>query len=496
MSKIDGKMKHQQKKSGGLKLMGMCFSSQESQQQSLPESHLHYQQYNQLPHHYNRHHQQQHQFPRHHRVGGANRGGRMSPVLSHGTTATNKEACKGEKVGNKISNFLFTPKDVKELRQHPEYSNVDIFTFEEMKLATKHFRPDLILGEGGFGIVYKGVIDETVRPGYKSIEVAIKQLNPHGFQGDKEWLTEVSYLGQLSHQNLVKLIGYCCEDEHRLLVYEYMASGCLERHLFRRMSTTLTWLRRIKIALDAAKGLAFLHGLERQIIYRDFKTSNILLDSNFNAKLSDFGLAKEGPMGDQTHVSTRVMGTYGYAAPEYVMTGHLTARSDVYGFGVVLLEMLIGRRALDKRRPSREHNLVEWCRPLLNNNKKLLQILDLRIDGQYSVKTMMKVANLAHQCLSQNPKGRPLMSQAVDILEAVYQEEQIRETLYEEACKENSNFDTLVMKKIEGKEVQQDVPRGRRRDGRSRSEPRNDIFGGHSPELRIRNRSCRDQTSE
>lgn len=126
-------------------------------------------------------------------VGGANRGGRMSPVLSHGTTATNKEACKGEKVGNKISNFLFTPKDVKELRQHPEYSNVDIFTFEEMKLATKHFRPDLILGEGGFGIVYKGVIDETVRPGYKSIEVAIKQLNPHGFQGDKEWLVLSPY---------------------------------------------------------------------------------------------------------------------------------------------------------------------------------------------------------------------------------------------------------------------------------------------------------------
>lgn len=117
----------------------------------------------------------------------------MSPVLSHGTTATNKEASKGEKVGNKISNFLFTPKDVQELRQHPEYSNVDIFTFEEMKLATKHFRPDLILGEGGFGVVYKGVIDDTVRPGYKSIEVAIKQLNPHGFQGDKEWLVLSPY---------------------------------------------------------------------------------------------------------------------------------------------------------------------------------------------------------------------------------------------------------------------------------------------------------------
>ncbi|KAB5514869.1 hypothetical protein DKX38_028775 [Salix brachista] len=182
---------------------------------------------------------------------------------------------------------------------------------------------------------------------------------------------------------------------------------------------TLTWSKRMKIALDAAKGLAFLHCAERSIIYRDFKTSNILLDSDFNAKLSDFGLAKDGPMGDQTHVSTRVMGTYGYAAPEYVMTGHLTARSDVYGFGVVLLELLLGRRALDKSRPSREHNLVEWARPLLNQNKKVLRILDPRMEGQYSSRIAMKVANLAYQCLSQNPKGRPLMNQVVELLESV-----------------------------------------------------------------------------
>ncbi|XP_076937076.1 putative serine/threonine-protein kinase PBL17 [Bidens hawaiensis] len=139
-----------------------------------------------------------------------------------------------------------------------------------------------------------------------------------------------------------------------------MASGSLEKHLFRRISETLTWSRRMKIALHAAKGLAFLHDAERPVIYRDFKTSNILLDVDFNAKLSDFGLAKDGPMGDQTHVSTRVMGTYGYAAPEYVMTGHFTARSDIYGFGVVLLEMLIGRKAMDKSKPSHEHNLVDW----------------------------------------------------------------------------------------------------------------------------------------
>ncbi|PRQ36949.1 putative protein kinase RLK-Pelle-RLCK-VIIa-2 family [Rosa chinensis] len=314
-------------------------------------------------------------------------------------------------------------KNIKDLRQSPGYINVNIFTHDEMRLATKNFRSDLILGEGGFGIVYKGVIDDTVRPGYTSTQVAIKELNPEGYQGDREWLAEVHYLGQFSHPNLVRLIGYCCEDDHRQLVYEYMASGSLEKHLF-RMGCTLTWTRRMKIALDAAKGLAFLHGAERPVIYRDFKTSNILLDADFNAKLSDFGLAKEGPMGDQTHVSTRVMGTYGYAAPEYVMTGHLTARSDVYGFGVVLLEMLIGRRAMDKSRPSREHNLVEWARPLLNHNKKLLRIVDPRLEGQYSLKTALKVAHLAYQCLSQNPKGRPLMSQVVEILESLQAPEQ------------------------------------------------------------------------
>ncbi|KAM3215899.1 putative serine/threonine-protein kinase PBL17 [Capsicum annuum] len=317
------------------------------------------------------------------------------------------------------SSIGIIPETVEDLQQNPGISDLDIFKYEEMKLATKHFRRDQVLGEGGFGIVYKGVIDEQVRRGYKTTYVAIKELDPEGLQGDREWLAEMNYLGQLRHPNLVKLIGYCCEDEHRLLVYEYMASGSLEKHLFPRMCATLTWSRRMKVALDAARGLAFLHGAEMPVIYRDFKTSNILLDADFNAKLSDFGLAKDGPIGDQTHVSTRVLGTYGYAAPEYVMTGHLTARSDVYAFGVVLLEMLIGRRAIDKTRPSREYNLVEWARPLLTHDKKLFKILDPRLEGQYSSKIIVKVASLAYQCLSQNPKGRPLMSQVVEILEAL-----------------------------------------------------------------------------
>ncbi|KAG5564870.1 hypothetical protein RHGRI_000910 [Rhododendron griersonianum] len=256
-----------------------------------------------------------------------------------------------------------------------EYGNVDVFTYKEMRLAIKR---DEKLGMGGFGAMYKGVIDESVRTGYKTTNVAIKEFSPESVPVVKEWLAEVRCLGQFNHPNLVKLIGYCCEDKHRLIVYEYMASGSLEEHLFQ--SATLTWSRRMKIALDAARGLAFLHLAERPIIHRDFRPSNVLLDADFNAKLSDFGLARDGPMGDQTHVSTsQVMGTMGYLAPEYAITGQLTTRSDVYGFGVVLLEMLVGRKAWDLRLPEEEMNLVWWARPLLIHKEDLLRILDPRV---------------------------------------------------------------------------------------------------------------------
>ncbi|KAG0491324.1 hypothetical protein HPP92_004278 [Vanilla planifolia] len=383
--------------------------------------------------------------------------------------------------GNKAVALLAATKDVEDLRQKSSHGDVNIFTYSELRLATKNFRPDQILGQGGFGTVYKGMIEESTRPGLQSTQVAVKILNPESIQGDREWLAEVNYLGQFSHPNLVKLIGYCCEGEHRLLVYEYMACGSLEKHLFRRVSLSMTWTTRMNIALGAAKGLAFLHGVERPIIYRDFKTSNILLDANYNAKLSDFGLAKEGPVGDQTHVSTRVVGTYGYAAPEYVMTGHLTARSDVYGFGVVLLEMLVGRQAMDTRRPSREHNLVEWARPLLVHKRKLLKILDARVEGQYSVAIAQKVANLAYQCLSQNPKGRPTMNQVVEILqniqelseeELLFQSSGSAVTLYEATeTLDNSIEVRSFSKKSETEREEKANGRRRRGDSRSKSEP-------------------------
>ncbi|CAI5490910.1 unnamed protein product [Closterium sp. Naga37s-1] len=336
----------------------------------------------------------------------------------------------------------------------PGDSALAVFSYNDLRAATEGFRSDNRLGEGGFGIVYKGWV--CMRPGVRPEEVAVKVLNHEGLQGHKEWLAEVNFLGQVYHPHLVRLIGYCAEAEQRLLVYEFMCNGSLEVHLFRQHLTVLPWSTRMKIALGAARGLAYLHEeATRPIIYRDFKTSNILLAEDFSAKLSDFGLAKDGPESGKTHVSTRVMGTYGYAAPEYVMTGgragglgacgripitpdslspdfpchlhvlspsppgHLTLKSDVYSYGVVLLEMITGRRSMDKSFPPEEHSLVDWSRPFLSDRRKVFRLLDSRLDGMYSVKGAQHAMALAQSCLNRDPKARPIMSDAVKILEAL-----------------------------------------------------------------------------
>ncbi|KAH1265697.1 putative serine/threonine-protein kinase PBL9 [Glycine max] len=320
---------------------------------------------------------------------------------------------------NSSASIPMTPRSEGEILQ---FSNLKSYSYNELKMATKNFCPDSVLGEGGFGSVFKGWIDEhslaVTRPGTGMV-IAVKKLNQDSFQGHKEWLAEINYLGQLQNPNLVKLIGYCLEDQHRLLVYEYMPKGSVENHLFRRGShfQQLSWTLRLKISLGAARGLAFLHSTETKVIYRDFKTSNILLDTNYNAKLSDFGLARDGPTGDKSHVSTRVMGTHGYAAPEYLATGHLTAKSDVYSFGVVLLEMLSGRRAIDKNRPSGEQCLVEWAKPYLSNKRRVFRVMDSRLEGQYSLTQAQRAATLAFQCLSVEPKYRPNMDEVVKALE-------------------------------------------------------------------------------
>ncbi|GMY13613.1 probable serine/threonine-protein kinase PIX7 [Fagus crenata] len=312
----------------------------------------------------------------------------VAPVVSSSTTSNTESTPSTPNLGEELKVAL-------QLRK---------FTFNELKSATRNFRPESLLGEGGFGCVFKGWINENgttpVKPG-TGVAVAVKTLNHDGLQGHKEWLAEVNYLGDLLHPNLVKLIGYCIEDDQRLLVYEFMPRGSLENHLFRR-SLPLPWSTRMKVALGAAKGLAFLHEEAEK--------------PDYNAKLSDFGLAKDGPEDGKTHVSTRVMGTYGYAAPEYVMTGHLTSKSDVYSFGVVLLEMLTGRRSMDKNRPNGEHNLVEWARPHLGERRRFYRLLDPRLEGRFSIKGSQKALQLAAHCLSPDPKARPLMSEVVEVL--------------------------------------------------------------------------------
>ncbi|GAB2272526.1 hypothetical protein Dimus_007349 [Dionaea muscipula] len=347
-----------------------------------------------------------------------------SPLHAGGSSknaSTDGNFISRSRSGSKISSASIpaTPRSEDDILQS---SNLKSFSFSELKTATRNFRPDSVVGEGGFGAVFKGWIDERTlaptRPGTGMV-IAVKRLNLEGLQGHKEWLAEINYLGQLHHPNLVKLIGYCLEDEHRLLVYEFMPRGSMENHLFRRGThfQPLSWALRMKVALGAAKGLAFLHSDEAKVIYRDFKTSNVLLDLNYEAKLSDFGLARDGPTGDKSYVSTRIMGTYGYPAPEYVATGHLTPKSDVYSFGVVILEMLSGRRVIDKNRPYGEQKLVEFAKPFLNSKRKIYRVLDPRLEGQYTLDQALKLSNLALRCLSIDPKLRPNMDEVVIELE-------------------------------------------------------------------------------
>ncbi|PPD77936.1 hypothetical protein GOBAR_DD25136 [Gossypium barbadense] len=227
--------------------------------------------------------------------------------------------------------------------------------------------------------------------------------------------------------------------------------ACLEGY-----GPPLPWLTRLKITLGTAKGLAFLHEEEKPVIYRDFKTSNILLDLAYNAKVSDFGLATDGPEGEKSHVTTAVMGTEGYAAPEYITTGHLTTMSDAFSFGVVPLELLTGRRSVDKSRPAREKNLVEWARPSLKDPYKLDAIMDPRLEGQYSTEGVKKVAALAYQCLSNHPKSRPTMSNMVKALEPLLDLTDIPTGPFVYIVLTNGNSEPIIQNIIQREEKQQD----------------------------------------
>ncbi|KAK9063977.1 hypothetical protein SSX86_017849 [Deinandra increscens subsp. villosa] len=287
------------------------------------------------------------------------------------------------------------------------------FTFRELATATQNFKDANLIGEGGFGSVYKGRLESGK-------VVAVKQLNLNGLQGHQEFIVEVLMLSLLRHSNLVTLIGFCTDGDQRLLVYEYMPLGSLENHLFdlEPDQEPLDWHTRLKIAVGAARGLEYLHcKANPPVIYRDLKSSNILLDNDFNPKLSDFGLAKLGPVGANTHVSTRVMGTFGYCAPDYAMSGKLTTKSDIYSFGVVLLELITGRKAIDMTKQPGEQNLVSWSRPFLKDRKKFVLLVDPMLQGRVPVRSVHHVVAVTAMCLQEQANFRPLIGDIVVALE-------------------------------------------------------------------------------
>ncbi|CAH8360928.1 unnamed protein product [Eruca vesicaria subsp. sativa] len=307
-----------------------------------------------------------------------------------------------------------------EIQQDPS-KQTQSFTYRELATATNNFRIESMIGRGGFGSVYKGKLEYP--PGQLK-NVAVKMLDPTGRQGDKEFLVEVLMLSLLRHEHLVTLFGYCAEGDQRLLVYEYMPFGSVEDHLhgFGSVEEVLDLSTRMQIALGSAKGLAYLHNVAQPpVIYRDLKTANILLDHGYKARLSDFGLAKFGPSGDMSHVSTRVMGTHGYCAPEYASTGKLTMKSDIYSFGVVMLELITGRKPIGDSCMGSKRMLVNWALPLFRE-QEIRKIADpmLSIQGhRYMEEAVGRALELAYMCLREDANARPTVKEVVEALDSI-----------------------------------------------------------------------------
>ncbi|KAK1360252.1 Proline-rich receptor-like protein kinase PERK13 [Heracleum sosnowskyi] len=284
------------------------------------------------------------------------------------------------------------------------------FTFAELELATGDFSQANFLAEGGYGSVHRGVLPDGQA-------VAVKQHKLASSQGDREFCSEVEVLSCAQHRNVVMLIGFCIEDGRRLLVYEYICHGSLDSHLYGRHRDILEWSARQKIALGAARGLRYLHEECRVgcIVHRDMRPNNILITHDFEPLVGDFGLARWQPDGD-TGVDTRVIGTFGYLAPEYAESGQITEKADVYSFGVVLVELVTGRKAVDLDRPRGQQCLTEWARPLLEENA-IDELVDPQLMDKYSEEEVYCMLQAASLCISRDPQSRPRMSQVIRILE-------------------------------------------------------------------------------
>ncbi|XP_078436389.1 putative proline-rich receptor-like protein kinase PERK6 [Wolffia australiana] len=291
--------------------------------------------------------------------------------------------------------------------------NKSTFTYEELATATKGFSQNNLLGQGGFGLVHKGIL-----PNGK--EIAVKSLKSGSGQGEREFQAEVEIISRVHHRHLVSLVGYCIAGGQRMLVYEFVPNKTLEFHLHGKDRPTMDFPTRMKIALGAAKGLAYLHeDCHPRIIHRDIKAANILLDYKFEAMVADFGLAKLSS-DNYTHVSTRVMGTFGYLAPEYASSGKLTEKSDVFSFGVMLLELITGKRPVDTAQTYTEDSLVDWARPLLVqalNEGNYEEVVDSRLENAYNPVEMARLIACAAASVRHSARRRPKMSQIVRALE-------------------------------------------------------------------------------
>ncbi|KAL3538963.1 hypothetical protein ACH5RR_002329 [Cinchona calisaya] len=286
------------------------------------------------------------------------------------------------------------------------------YSLKELEIATNGFANANVVGEGGFGVVYRGVLQD-------GSVVAVKSLLNNKGQAEKEFKVEVEAIGKVRHKNLVGLIGYCVEGARRMLVYEFVDNGNLEQWLHGDVGpvSPLTWEIRMKIVIGIARGLAYLHeGLEPKVVHRDVKSSNILLDRKWNPKVSDFGLAKL--LGsEKSYVTTRVMGTFGYVSPDYATTGMLNEGSDVYSFGVLLMEIVTGRSPVDYSRPPAEMNLVDWFKGMVANRRGE-ELLDPLIEIQPPSRALKRVLLVCLRCIDLDAKKRPKMGQIIHMLEA------------------------------------------------------------------------------
>ncbi|KAK4434386.1 putative serine/threonine-protein kinase [Sesamum alatum] len=286
------------------------------------------------------------------------------------------------------------------------------YTLRELEESTNGFADENVIGEGGYGIVYYGLLGDNTK-------VAVKNLLNNRGQAEREFKVEVEAIGRVRHKNLVRLLGYCVEGAHRMLVYEYVDNGNLEQWLHGDVGpcSPLTWDIRMNIILGTAKGLTYLHeGLEPKVVHRDIKSSNILLDRQWNAKVSDFGLAKL--IGsERSYITTRVMGTFGYVAPEYASTGMLNERSDVYSFGILIMEIITGRNPVDYSRPPGEVNLVDWLKTMVSN-RNAEGVLDPKLPEKPSSRALKRTLLVALRCVDPNAQKRPKMGHVVHMLEA------------------------------------------------------------------------------